>query len=102
MGGPALSRIVRSPQAQEDLIDVWTYIAASNDVAADRLLDRVRAKLAALADSPGIGRPRSELASGLHSFTVRPYVLLYRQIDDGIELVRVLHGARDLGAVDFV
>ena len=39
---------------------------------------------------------REELASGLRSFPVRRYVVFYRPLVDAIEVVRVLHGARDV------
>jgi toxin ParE1/3/4 len=43
-----------------------------------------------------MGRAREELASELRSFPVRRYVVFYRPLVDGIEVVRVLHGARDV------
>lgn len=101
MGGLPLSRVVRSPAARQDLVEVWTYVAGVDPAAADRLLDRLLAKLEMLAGSPGVGSPRPELAVNLRSVSVRPYLLFYRPIVDGIELVRVLHGARDLSALDF-
>jgi toxin ParE1/3/4 len=36
------------------------------------------------------------MAPGLRSFPVGNYVVFYRIVPEGIELVRVLHGARDL------
>ena len=92
-------RIVRSPLARTDAIAIWRYIAADNELFADALLDRVDRKLRLLSDHPGLGRERPELGEGLRSFTVGNYVLYYRSIADGIELVRLLHGARDVGAV---
>ena len=52
-----------------------------------------------LAESPGIGRLRPELAPGLRASPVEDYLLFYRQAATGIEIVRVLHGARDIDAV---
>ncbi len=46
-----------------------------------------------------MGRPRDELAEGLRSFSVGRYVMFYRAIPEGVEIVRVLHGARDLGPI---
>ena len=45
-----------------------------------------------------MGRSRPELAASVHSFPVARYVVFYRPAADGIEVVRVLHGARDIGA----
>jgi toxin ParE1/3/4 len=44
---------------------------------------------------PKIGRTRDELSSGLRSFPAARYIIFYRENRDGIEIVRVLHGARD-------
>jgi plasmid stabilization system protein ParE len=49
-------------------------------------------------DNP-LGRARLELAPNLRSLLVGDYVMFYRPIDDGIEVVRVLHGARDIDAM---
>jgi toxin ParE1/3/4 len=50
-----------------------------------------------LSAHPLSGRARDELARGLRSVPYSRYVIFYRPIKDGVEIVRVLHGARDLG-----
>jgi len=77
---------------------MWDYVAARDLRAADALVARIEARLRLLADNPRLGRDRGALRPGLRSFSVPPYVLFYRPIADGIRLVRVLHGARDIGA----
>ena len=91
-----MPRIVRSPRAREDLIELWTHIAADNPSAADRMLDRIEAKLRLLADTPRLGPARPDIAEGLRLFPIRRYVVLYRELPDGIEIVRVVHGMRRL------
>ena len=86
----------RSALAEQDYRDIWRYIAADNPDAADRLLLRIDSKLELYADNPGIGTARDNLAPGLRSFPVGNYLVFYRIVPDGIELVRVLHGSRDL------
>lgn len=46
-----------------------------------------------------MGRLRDELTEGLRSFPVGRYVIFYRIVQDGVEIVRVLHGARDLDSI---
>jgi toxin ParE1/3/4 len=46
-----------------------------------------------------IGVKRNELMPSLRSFVVDRYVIFYLPIPKGIEVVRVLHGARDLNAL---
>ena len=91
-----MARIVRSPQAEQDLTEIGSYIALDNLNAALRLLDIIDEKVRLLADMPQLGQLRNELAPMLRSFAVGSYLLFYRPIDGGIELVRVLHGARNL------
>jgi toxin ParE1/3/4 len=43
-----------------------------------------------------IGRARPELREDLRSFPYSAYLVLYRVIDDGVEIVRVVHAARNL------
>jgi toxin ParE1/3/4 len=89
----------RSALAEQDFRDIWRYISAGNLDAADRLLLRIDAKLELYADNPTMGTPRDRFASGLRSFSVGNYLVFYRIGPDGIELVRVLHGARDLNSL---
>lgn len=89
--------ILRSPQAESDLVEIAVYIARDNPSAAERLLDIIDEKCSMLSRQPLMGEPREEIALNLRSFPVGNYVIFYRPIDHGIRLVRVLHGARDLG-----
>jgi toxin ParE1/3/4 len=66
---------------------------------ADAFIDDVDAKFHLLAEQPMIRRSREELAPGLRSFPLGRYVIFYEVTPDGIAIVRVLHGARDLGAL---
>lgn len=94
-----MSKILRKPQAEADLVEIWVYIAEDNLIAADSLLDLIDEKLKTLADTPLMGRARDEILSGILSFAVGNYVIFYRPTDGGIEVVRVLHGARDLETI---
>lgn len=87
------------PGAREDLRGIWRYVARDDPRAADRLTRAIERKLAPLAANPMLGRARPELRADLRSLAHRPYVILYRPLDDGIEVVRILHGARDLAAL---
>ena len=87
---------VRSPLAAEDLIEFWAWIAVDDPSAADRMLDLIEAKLRLLAANPALGPARPDIApeSFACSRSAR-YVVLYRALPDGIEVVRVVHGMRD-------
>ncbi len=96
-----MPRIRRRDQAREQLEDIWLYVARDNEDAADRLLDRIEAALFDLAQRPKMGRVRPELGQDLRSFVVGSYVLFYRIVADGVLLVAVIHGSRDIGPDDF-
>ncbi len=91
-----MPRIYRSPLADEDCRRIWRYIAADNPDAADRLLLAIASKLDLYAQYPQMGQLRDRLAAGLRSFPLGAYLVFYRPVADGIEVVRVLHGARRL------
>lgn len=102
LAGSAMPEFTVSPEAQADLDLLHAYISADNPEAADQVLEAALATFKALGKMPGMGQPRtlkhSEL-SGLRSFRVegfRNYLIFYRPAAAGVEIVRVLHGARDL------
>ncbi len=91
------NRLVRTPLARLDLIDIWQFIADDNEKAADGFLDKIERALLMLRDNVLAGRARPELGNGMRSFPVGAYVLFYRPLaNGGVELVRVLNGRRDI------
>ena len=92
-----MSRYLVTEPAENDLDDILFYIAADNQAAALSLYERFLRGFENLAQMPNIGRLRNDLADGLRSFPEGGYLIFYRQIDaDTIEIIRVLHGARDI------
>jgi toxin ParE1/3/4 len=85
-----------SPEAEQDLLDIWLFIADDSPANADAFLDRLAAAAQRIADFSDLGRERPELAHELRSFPLDRYVLFYRPTPAGIEVVRVLHGSRDV------
>jgi len=83
-------------RAQEDLLEIWEYIARENPESADRLPQSFREKFELLLGHPLIGRERKEIFIGLRSFPVGRYVIFYQPMDYGIEVFRVRHDASDL------
>jgi toxin ParE1/3/4 len=88
--------IIKRPLAELDLLDIWEFIAENSPDRADEFLDRLEGKLQTLALHPGMGKRREELLAGLRSFPMGNYVVFYREIDDGIDVIRILHGSRDI------
>ena len=94
-----MSIVTKTVRAEQDLEEIWFYIALDNIVAADNLLDDINSSCQLLAMQPQAGRLRPELAPELRSFPVGRYVVFYQPQDDGIEVVRVLHSARDIESI---
>jgi toxin ParE1/3/4 len=94
-----LPRVLKTLRAERDLDDIWLHIASDNPQAADQLIDALVAQARLVATQPNMGRARPELAPEIRSFVEKNYILFYRPVSNGIELVRVLHGARDLNMI---
>jgi toxin ParE1/3/4 len=91
--------IIKLSRAKADLAEIWDYIADDSEAQADAFIDTIDLKLRLLAEQPNIGRERNELAENMRSFPLGRYVIFYFVIPSGIEVVRVLHGGRDLEAI---
>ncbi len=96
-----MARIIRAPAAESDALEIWSYIATDNSDAADRLLDRFDDVIRAISKQPQMGRSVEELAPSLRFVPIGSYLIFYRPADDGVEIVRLLHGARDITAEFF-
>ena len=91
-----MSHYTITPLAAADLDNIYQYIASDNLVAAGKLLERYTEIFQKLAVVPGLGRNRPELGRGIKSFPTESYIIFYRVVEGGIQILRVLHGARDI------
>ena len=94
-----MPRVRRRPLAKADVLQIWDHIADDSLTAADHWVDRLDEEFRLLATQPMMGRARDELASGVRSFPFGRYVVFYVPLDDGIDVIRVLHGSRDIDAI---
>lgn len=84
-------------RAKRDLLEQAWYIAKDNARAAEKAC-------AELLKTPGMGVPRTFRNPRLKGIRMRPIpgfakvLIFYRPLDRGIEIIRVLHGARDIRA----
>jgi plasmid stabilization system protein ParE len=93
-----LKPFVVSPNAADDLEDIWSYLAekASEEIAK-RMIEKIVQSFAKLADDPGIGHLRKDLTPlPLHFFFVEPYLVVYQRDRVPLPIHAVLHGARDV------
>ena len=91
-----MSALHFSPLAAQDLDEIRAFIAEDDPNAASTFLRSIEERCAVLAENRMLGRLRPDLAQGLRSFPVRNYIIFYVPVDDGIQIVRVLSGFRDV------
>ncbi len=86
--------------AVADLADIWAYIALDSPDNTDLFIDRIfRICQQGLASNPHLGRTREELSPGLRSLVFESYVIFYHPMPNGVAVVRVLHGMRDIESI---
>jgi toxin ParE1/3/4 len=89
-----------SPEAEKDLLEIWSYLAdQASPPIADTQLNAIEGACAKLEHWPHSGRQRDNLLPGLRSVVAFPYVIFYRVRDERVEVVRVLHGRRDIDTI---
>lgn len=100
-----MARFILSEQALADVDMAQAHICADNPVAADQVQEAIFAGFELLARNPALGRRRHFRGHrNLRSWAVTAftnYLIFCREIPDGsgIEVLRVLHGASDLGVL---
>ena len=83
-------------QAENDLREIWVFVAENDQSAADRLIETFFQKFQLLADNNKIGRNCDDLVIGIRMFPFKHYHIFYFPIAEGAEIYRVLHGKRDI------
>jgi plasmid stabilization system protein ParE len=97
-----MSAYVVAPAAQDDLFVIWHYYAeeVGDPDLADRMISEIVSGFHAVATTPGIGHFRSDLSEEpLRFWIVRKYLIVYRTEAKPVEIVRVIHSARDVQAM---
>ena len=92
-----MARVLRRPAAVADLLAIHAYIADDAPVRAGDFLRTLDRKIRMLAATPHIGTARLPAFPRVRMFPVGRYLILYQPLEheDGIELIRIIHGARD-------
>ncbi len=82
--------------AKANLKEIWSYIAEYNPSSADKFLREFAKKFQLLAENPKLGKSRDDFILNLRSFSFKNYVIFYFSTENGVEIYRVLHGARNI------
>ncbi|MDQ3441052.1 MAG: type II toxin-antitoxin system RelE/ParE family toxin [Planctomycetota bacterium] len=84
---------VLSPLAEQDLQEIWDYIAQDSADQADRVILAIRKGVRLAAEMPGIGHHREDLPDpSLRVWTVYSYLIIYKPETEPLEVVRIIHG----------
>ena len=95
-----MNGFIVSSRAKRHLLEIWSFIALDDEKAADRVENEFYAAFASLARMPGLGSLRPALTpKPLLFFVLRSYLIVYRRVKVGIQIVAVVHGRRDLKVV---
>jgi toxin ParE1/3/4 len=98
-----MARIVERPRARQELEDIAVAIGTARPSAARRFLaaaQKLYETLSAMPEMGALWEPENPRFAGLRHFPILKfpnYIVFYRPLPDGVEIVHVLHGARDLG-----
>ena len=91
-----MAKLVVAPSAQQDLSDIYDYIARDKPIAAGNLVEKIEEKCKLIAETPKFGERRPEYGADIRSSVVGRYVIFFRPIENGIEVARVIAGDRDI------
>jgi toxin ParE1/3/4 len=91
-----MARIVRTASAKADVLAIAEYISRDKPDAATHWVEELDKTLALIARTPWMGEKVDHLARGVRRHCLGNYLLFYVRIEGGIELRRVLHGARNI------
>ena len=89
------------PPARDDLNGIREYIAKDNPIRALSLVEELEQACYQLADMPKSAPRRPMLGPDIRMRPVGNYIIYYRPVSDGVEIIRVIHAARDSGAQNF-
>ncbi|GIT93338.1 hypothetical protein JANAI62_37550 [Jannaschia pagri] len=96
-----MTTLHRLPIFDADLVEIWLHVAEHDPIAADRLIDRLVARLDILEQHPKAGQARPEIASDCRQLVEDPVLILYRCTETGVELVRARYRGWPVSQDDF-
>ena len=85
-----------STAADSDLDDITEYYSSRNPGAGAAFFTDLESRCRITASFPKTGRPRDAIGPGIRSFVVRSHVVYFRAEEDGIVILRILHGSREV------
>jgi toxin ParE1/3/4 len=96
-----MGKVVWTPTAERDLEGIFSYVGRQrrSQRAGTKVIQEIDSKAQFYAEQPFLTQARSVLGCEVRAFTVFWYVVIFRPNSDGIEVLRVIHGARDVARI---
>ena len=91
-----MKRHIISQPAIKDLEEIINYFSNRNIKAGEKFINEFEKKCKYLADFPQMGRNYDDIKPSLRGLPLANYIIFYRIINDGIEIIRVVSGYRNL------
>lgn len=91
-----MNRYVINILASQDLNQIAEYFAQNNLEAGEHFFQEFNRKCQQLVTFPNSGKSYAEIRPDLRGLPLEGYVIFYRVLDDGIEILRVVSGRRQL------
>lgn len=87
-----------TPDAQVDLLDIGETIARDNPERAASYIAELLDRTALIAGQPTLYRLRPEWGNAVRSARFGSYLILFEMSEEGVTILRYLHGRRDIGS----
>jgi toxin ParE1/3/4 len=94
-----MTNVFLSVEAEVDVLEITGFISSGDEAVVRKFVGRLTEVLDSLAEHPEMGKRRDDLREGLRSISFNPYLVFYKVKDDEVEIVRIIHGARDIAAL---
>jgi len=94
-----MNRYVINVLASQDLNEIADYFAENSLEAGERFFNAFNRKCQQLVAFPNSGKNYTEIRPGLRGISLEGFIIFYRILDDGIEILRVVSGRRDFSSL---
>jgi toxin ParE1/3/4 len=91
-----MNKCIFSPRSQRDFAEILDFLGKNDPDSALDFITRLQLMCERLAKMPELGRKRDDIKSGYRSFPIERYIIFYRMTDEGVEILGIVHGARDI------
>lgn len=91
-------RVILSPEAEQDIKDIASWVGnRTSQATARKVVERIKSQIRFLKAFPGAGHVRSDLPADIRATGAFSYVILHRIEGNVVIILRVVHGARNIG-----